>query len=272
LVEEVGVEILKYEITEGSNLNETWVINSLKAMSPDGSLCMTLSQKNGEYVGKQITFRRDWDYEKCADEVIAGRGEIVFKWRNKFDGAVEISTTFFGRYCTGSTASVMFPGRAKRNEIMRDTVDDEMVRPILFEVRTGGTEDVVGYTETREGNDWLKESMERRVWVGMDREGIVVNKSKTKWGFSNVFCESCCEKECVWDVAQAEMVQYMLTQPEDCTNSVRRRLLYRQMAIRLNEGQPLGKGNRVELPPCVISGVRSLFPAEDGSYMGHRYE
>jgi hypothetical protein len=49
----------------------------------------------------------------------------------------------------------------------------------------------------------------------MDREGIVVNKSKTKWGFSNVFCESYCEEECVWDVAQAEMVQYMLTQPED---------------------------------------------------------
>jgi hypothetical protein len=93
------------------------------------------------------------------------------------------------------------------------------------------------------------------VWVGMDREGIVVNKSKTKWGFSNVFCESCCEEECVWDVAQAEMVQYMLTQPEDCTNNVRRHLLYRQMAIRLNEGQPLGKGNCVELPACVISGV-----------------
>jgi hypothetical protein len=57
LVEEVGVEILKYEITEGSDLNETWVINYPKAMSPDGSLCMTMSQENGEYVGKQIIFR-----------------------------------------------------------------------------------------------------------------------------------------------------------------------------------------------------------------------
>jgi hypothetical protein len=106
LIKEVGVEILKYDYTEGSDLNETWVINYPKAMSPNGSLSMTLSQKNGEYLGKQITSRRDWDYEKCADKVIAGRGEIVFKWRHKFDGAVEISTPFFGRYCTGSTASV----------------------------------------------------------------------------------------------------------------------------------------------------------------------
>jgi hypothetical protein len=80
---------------EGTGLHETWVINYPKAMSPNGSLSMALSQKNGEYLGKQITFRRNWDYEKCADEVIAGRGEIVFKWRHKFDGAVEISTPFF---------------------------------------------------------------------------------------------------------------------------------------------------------------------------------
>jgi hypothetical protein len=93
--------------------------------------------------------------------VISGRGEIILKWRHKFEGAVEISTPYFGSYCTGATASVMFPDRAKRNEIMRDTVDDEMVRPILFEVRTGGTEHVVEYTPTREDNDWLKDNMER---------------------------------------------------------------------------------------------------------------
>jgi hypothetical protein len=57
---------------------------------------------------------------------------------------------------------------------------------------------------------------------------------------------------------------------EDTANNGCRRMLYRQMAIRTNGDELLGKGNRVQLPECVLSGVRELFPSDDGEYMGHR--
>jgi hypothetical protein len=50
-------------------------------MSPGGMLTLTLTKKNGEYVGKQITFRRDWDFVDCANQVIAQRGYINFRWK-----------------------------------------------------------------------------------------------------------------------------------------------------------------------------------------------
>ena len=34
----------------------------------------------------------------------------------------------------------------------------------------------------------------------------------------------------------------------------------------------LGRGNRVELPECVVKGVRSVYPDEDNRYIGHRDE
>jgi hypothetical protein len=46
---------------------------------------------------------------------------------------------------------------------------------------------------------------------------------------------------------------------------------YRQMALTIN-GRSTGAGNRVELPKCVLSGIRSMFPDADGQYMGHREE
>ena len=44
--------------------------------------------------------------------------------------------------------------------------------------------------------------------------------------------------------------------------------MFRQMALLINGG-PMGKGERMQHAECVLSGVRALFPAEDGVYMGH---
>jgi hypothetical protein len=56
---------------------------------------------------------------------------------------------------------------------------------------------------------------------------------------------------------------------EEHPNNIRRKKAYRQMALTINGG-PTGAGNRVELPACVLSGIRSMFPDADGQYMGHR--
>jgi hypothetical protein len=56
---------------------------------------------------------------------------------------------------------------------------------------------------------------------------------------------------------------------EERPNNIRRKEAYRQMALTINGG-PTSAGNRVELPACVLSGIRSMFPDADGQYMGHR--
>lgn len=49
------------------------------------------------------------------------------------------------------------------------------------------------------------------------------------------------------------------------TNNEKRKLIY-QFAAR-----SLGYfGKRFELPKCVVGGVRDLFPADDGKYMGFK--
>jgi hypothetical protein len=74
----------------------------------------------------------------------------------------------------------------------------------------------------------------------------------------------------VWEEAKSEMIAYGQSLPEDTPSNGRHRMLYRQMAIRTSGGKVLGKGNRVALPECVLSGVRELFPSGDGEYVGHR--
>jgi hypothetical protein len=51
LIEERNIEILRYECTKGSDLNETWVMSYLKEMSPSGLLTLRMTQKKGEYLG-----------------------------------------------------------------------------------------------------------------------------------------------------------------------------------------------------------------------------
>jgi hypothetical protein len=136
-----------------------------------------------------------------------------------------------------------------------------MVRPILFEVRNGGTEHHVGYTQAMEGNDWLKDKMERGVRAGMARAGIRFDQDETEWGYENDFRESCHQIKCLWDSTQEEMVEYNATLPSDTKNNARRRMLYHQMAIRMNGNEPLGKGCRVQLPDCL----RTLLPSDDGN-------
>jgi hypothetical protein len=265
-----GVHLCMYEYNEGKDRYQTYVKRFNADVCPFGGLMVTMTQKNGEYLGKQISFRKHWEFDECAREVISGRGEINFKWRTKFGGAVEITTTYFGTYNTGDNGSVMFPGRAKREGLMAETIDEELRRPILFDVRDGGAQAVVGFSRVEATNETLKEAMERGVWCGMARKGIVFDHGNTQWGYDKAFCLFCSQQDCVWEEAKSEMIAYGQSLPEDTPSNGRRRMLYRQMAIRTSGGGVLGKGNRVALPECVISGVRELFPSGDGEYMGHR--
>jgi hypothetical protein len=51
----------------------------------------------------------------------------------------------------------MVPRRAKREGLMAETLEEELRRPILFDVRDGGAQQVVGYNRLVETNESLKD-------------------------------------------------------------------------------------------------------------------
>jgi hypothetical protein len=143
---------------------------------------------------------------------------------------------------------------------------------VLFDVREGGTEMVVGYSSSRASNmNWLKVKMERGVVAGMKRGGIVFDESSTEWAsYPRTICDDCGREACLWLASKEEMILYNESLPEDTESNGRRRMIYHQMAFKMSSNAPLGRGSRVQLPKCVLAGVRSLFPSADGKYMGHR--
>jgi hypothetical protein len=193
-----GVVILKFVSTEGDDVYENYEMKTPHFISPHGKLVLTMTNKNGAYVGKHITFsRNNWDFKACASQAAAGEGQINFKWRTKYDNAVEIMTTYFGKCNTGYSGVVLLPSMAKMKGLMRETIDDEMVDPVLFNVRDGGLENQVGYMGRQRENSFLKETMETAVYRGIVKEGIVFNEGMTEWTWYEMACEHCHEASCV---------------------------------------------------------------------------
>jgi hypothetical protein len=265
-----GVLILKYVSADGDDVYENFEMKMPHFISPHGKLILTMTNKNGVYLGKCITFRNNWDFVACANEAVKGDARIAFNWRNKYDNAVEITSTYFGRYNTGSTGTVMLPSMAKMKGLMRETIEEEMVDPVLFDVRDGGTESQVGYMSHQIENKFVQDRMESGIFRGIETAGIVFNGSMTGWRYAVDVCEHCKQETCEWEEKKEEMVSYNETISGDTTNKARRHSLYRQMAIKINDGKPLGRGNRMKLPTCVVEGIRELCPAQDGIYVGHQ--
>jgi hypothetical protein len=92
----------------------------------------------------------------------------------------------------------------------------------------------------------------------------------TAWRYVVDVCEHCKQETCVWEEKKEEMVAYNQMRCDGTPNKTRRHALYRQMAIKINDGEPLGRGNRMKLPTCVVAEIRKLCPAKDGVYVGHQ--
>jgi hypothetical protein len=84
-------------------------------------------------------------------------------------------------------------------------------------------------------------------------------------------CSHCRESICVMTAHEymIEIFDAGWEADKERPNNIRRKEAYRQMALTINGGLT-GAGNQVELPACVLSGIRSMFPDADGQYMGHR--
>jgi hypothetical protein len=91
-----GIVTLKYVSTDGDDVYENYEMKLPHAISPHGKLILTMTNKNGVYLGKCITFRNNWDFVACANEAAKGDARILFNWRTKYDNSVEITSTFLG--------------------------------------------------------------------------------------------------------------------------------------------------------------------------------
>ena len=54
----------------------------------------------------------------------------------------------------------------------------------------------------------------------------------------------------------------------DFDNRMRRQLCYRNFVIFINKGYPIGRGNRVVIPRCVVTQIRRQYPDAEGHYVG----
>ena len=93
-------------------------------------------------------------------------------------------------------------------------------------------------------------------------------------------CFHCHRTPCMFSAHQEAMVRYanhldrrrktMLLPGGKVHDAFLRKYMY-QHFVMLIEDSPLGWGNRVRLPMCVVSQVRKRFPKKRrGGYMGHR--
>ena len=90
---------------------------------------------------------------------------------------------------------------------------------------------------------------------------------------SSDVCKHCHQKNCVFIQTKAfleEQADILFDQnqtdplePNEC-----RKKLYREFVLYHHGHQ--GRGKRIELPQCVLDGVRKMFPSENAEYMGHR--
>ena len=75
---------------------------------------------------------------------------------------------------------------------------------------------------------------------------------------------------CLWQANQHSVQNDNDIINPTSTNKEKRFFSYKQFSYILHGH--LGKGNRKELPKCVVEGVRALYPDEKGQYVGYKPE
>ncbi len=98
--------------------------------------------------------------------------------------------------------------------------------------------------------------------------GTVEDQRNERFELTRARCD-CGDIPCVWEANVESMRLFSEAwNDEEATPNQQWHSLYHQMALIINDG-PSGRGNRVKLPSCVVSGVRELFPDPASVYTGH---
>lgn len=84
-------------------------------------------------------------------------------------------------------------------------------------------------------------------------------------------CTYCGGTPCSWIELKDEVIQKTIQDlcfEESKTNNQARKLAYRRYIF--DRYGYVGKGMRIQLPHCVMSGIRSVWPDANGKYMGFK--
>ena len=57
---------------------------------------------------------------------------------------------------------------------------------------------------------------------------------------------------------------------QEFTNNLKRNMSYRNFVVWINQHIPMGRGNRMVIPRCVVLKIRQLYPDEQNRYTGFR--
>ena len=96
------------------------------------------------------------------------------------------------------------------------------------------------------------------------------NMASTTATSKQSFCPDCQDDPC-HVVAYGDVLAREAADIGKLTSAASARKRLYQVYVGAVHGM-LGKHNRVEIPKCVVSFIRSLFPSRGGDYMGHKWE
>lgn len=248
------------------NKIETWT-KTLPTRVDGVTPVLSLASMDHGYCEKAIADKWVWDFELLASEKINGRGEVTFKYVSR--DRYEVTLTYYGnalisrlaRITNVTTAQEVSPIR------MQGTVAAELENTLLLDMKYDVTELKDGYEKDQLENRHLKLMLEEEVEQVLEENGIEFADDGRTFC---IRCDDCGGLPCVWESNRQGMIDYDdASNQEEAQPNQRRHRLYKQMALIINEG-PSGRGIRIRLPACVVTGIRSLFADPDGNYTGHR--
>jgi hypothetical protein len=245
---------------------ECW-IKQIGRDEPGVTQVLSLTSINGEYMEKSVAFKWEPDLKLLAIEKVEGRGRVSFEHIKR--PCFEICLTYFGNVLIGKLINVTDVAAAKIHSpiLMKQTTQSELADWIPLDSTYKTDECLVGYDDKQSTNLHLQLIIEEDFERVLDNNGYVFSEDGKSY---NVWCNHCEHVPCVWERNKESMKMFDTAEhDEDTEPNKRRHALYRQMALIINDG-PTGKGNRLKLPTCVVSGVRGLFPDPESNYTGHR--
>jgi hypothetical protein len=208
---------------------------------------------------KHVTYKFDWNMSRVAEELEAG-ARVSFT--HIVTPRYEAQSSYIGTYLIGTTLTVD-PDKARTVHpyLMGKSIQEELD----YDLRITRTDESkhktnVGYASFQLNNPSFAYMVEEEI-----------KKLVDEWKCTQdcIHCDKC---PCVWLKNREAMLTWdIATYDEEVEMKIRRKGIYRQMALIINDG-PMGRGVRMQLPSCVVDGVRSLFPDPNAKYMGHKDE
>ena len=221
---------------------------------------------------KHVTYKFEWDLDRVAKEYDRN-AEISFKYMET--DRYEQHLTYLGGYQIGQSITVnMETARTVEPYIAGAHMKEEMEIDFHVPMVNGTIRD--GFSPTQTDNKHLKRIMEQEIMriVAEHRESTKTTTKDTE-DDEKGNCAYCNDNPCVWVTNAGDMKVFdesehnLVTVDDVPVASLHRKAIYRQMALTI-AGGPTGKGVCIELPICVVDGVRNMFPDDDKKYMGHK--